>query len=80
MGLSSDSAKRYKVINYDLHLLINCRHFGSCFRLLGKFINWVDNDELIGNMDARVFHEGLEKQIKELESMLKSIDEEFADS
>lgn len=45
--------------------------------ILEKFNSWVDKDELIGNMDARVFHEGLEKQFEELESMLKSIDEEF---
>lgn len=48
--------------------------------ILEKFNSWVDNNELIGNMDARVFHEGLEKQFEELESMLKSIDKEFSDS
>ena len=48
--------------------------------ILKSFNTWVDNNELIGNMDARVFREGLKKQFEELESMLKGIDEEFADS
>lgn len=57
----------------------NMQQFELIDHILKKFNSWVDNNELTGNMDARVFHEGLEKQFEELESMLKSIDEEFAD-
>lgn len=72
-SIKEELHKRYNnAVPYEI-----MQQFDLIDYILKKFINWVDNDELIGNMDARVFHEGLEKQFEELESMLKSIDEEF---
>lgn len=72
-SIKEELHKRYNnAVPYEI-----LQQFDLLEYILEKFINWVDKDELIGNMDAKVFHEGLEKQFEELESMLKSIDEEF---
>jgi hypothetical protein len=72
-SIKEELHKRYNnAVPYEI-----LQQFDLLDYILEKFINWVDKDELIGNMDAKVFHEGLERQFEELESMLKSIDEEF---
>lgn len=51
------------------------------FRLIDYILNrlskWQDDNQLLGNNDAEIFHDSLGKQLNELEDMLKEIDEKF---
>jgi len=60
-NLPSGISEAFRLIDYIIH----------------RFNQWWTAKTLLGNNDAEIFLDSLEKQLKELEEMLKEIDKEF---